>query len=258
MFAYSGRNLPRLSSYTAAVEFFAQAQTWRGDSPDGERKLDGNKRHATIRELSDGSIACRLHNTDVITYHPDNTITVRPWGSRSTDEFFNALTRAIYGLQSSFTAGVIQVGGRFYRAVEKMKINVADRPEMLTKTEPFRFDSINRKRAKAARDLYGYSDFSAYAGMAEKMGMAPVPPRERMPVFTPEARLDALKNREYWPHLLVPQSHKVFGEVVAVSAALTLSDVRQAIYTVHRDVYDKTEEPYLESWHDIERWKRQR
>lgn len=257
MLAYDGRNLPRLSSYNAAVEFFAQAQTWRGDSPDGERKLDGNKRHATIRRLRDGSVACTLHRTDVATYHPDNTITVRPWGSRSTDEFFNALTRAIYGLRSSFTVGVIQVGDRLYRAIDAMAIRLAPL-EMVTQTEPFRFASINRKRAKAARDLYGYSDFSAYAEMAEKMGMAPVPPRERMPVFAPEAKLDALKNREYWPHLLVPQSYRVFGEVVAVSAALTLSDVRQAIYTVHRDVYDKTEEPYLESWHDIERWKRQR
>lgn len=253
MFAYNGGDLPRLSSYNAAVEFFARAKTWRGTD---ERKLDGNKRHTTIRRLYDGSIACKLHNTDVITYHPDNTITVRPWGSRSTDEFFNSLVRGVFGLSSSFTSGVIRVGERFYRAIDTILIRL-DPLEMLTQTEPFRFDNINRKRAKAARDLYNYSDFSAYAGMAEKMGMAPVPPRERMPVFTPEARLDALKNREYWPHLLVPQSHRVFGEVVAVSAALTLFDVRQAIYTVHRDVYDTTEEPFLETWHDINRWKKQ-
>lgn len=256
MFAYQGGDLPRLSTHADALRFYEQAKTWRGETRDtDERKLDGSKRHTTIRKLADGSIACKLHRTDVITYHPDNTITVVPWGSRSTDEFFNALVRNVYGLQSSFTSGVIQVGDRFYRAVDTVLIRL-NPLEMVTQTEPFKFATINRKRAKAARDLYDYSSFSAYANMSEKMGMAPVPPRERMPVHNnPEVLLDALQNREYWPHLLVPAERKAY-QATHVSAALTLTDVRNAIYTVHRDVYDRTEEPFFESWRDIERWKR--
>lgn len=255
MFAYDGRNLPRLSSYNAAVEFFAQAQTWRGDSPDGERKLDGAKRHTTIRKDGDGSIACRMYHTDVITYHPDNTITVVPWGSRSTDEFFNALTRSIYGLSSSFTSGVIRVGERFYRAIDTMLIRL-DPLEMVTKTEPFRFSTINRKRATVARKLYSYDDFAAYARMAEKMGVRAIPSGERYSSLSSGGLLRMLKSREYWPHLLVPAARCLYADV-AVSAALTLSDIRDAVYHEHPDVYDRTEEPYLESWYAIARWKKQ-
>ena len=45
------------------------------------------KQHAQIRELPNGDIACRLHYTNVVTYHKDATLTVRRYDSRSTIEF---------------------------------------------------------------------------------------------------------------------------------------------------------------------------
>ena len=255
MFSYNGGNLPRLSTYAEALRFFEQAKTWRGQTSDtDERKLDGTKRYVTIHKLSDGSIACRLHRTDVITYHPDTTITVRPWRSRSTDEFFNSLMRYTHGLSSHFTRGVIQVGERFYRANNTLKIALQTL-EMVTQTEPYRFARINRARAKAARDLYNYKDFSAYAGMMEKMGVTPPPRAERKYFCTAEDRLACLQNREDWPHLLVA-ANRATWDAVPTEASLTLADVRDAIYAVHRDVYDETEEPYLKSWDEVSRWKR--
>ena len=55
MFGYRGGDLPRLTNYDAALRFYENAKTWRGDPADGERKLDGSKRHITIRKLADGS-----------------------------------------------------------------------------------------------------------------------------------------------------------------------------------------------------------
>lgn len=255
-FNYNGRGLPKLSNYVQARDFFEAAKTWRGDPEGAERKLDGSKRHTGIRRLHDDSIACRLYHTDVITYHPDDTITVRPYESRTTDKFFNQLVSDIWGLQSSFTSGVIQVGGRFYRAIDTLQIDLAaTEMQMLTETEPFKFWTIDRKRAKAARDLYGYGDFSAYANMSEKMHVTVVPRAERQWFHTPEERLTALKDRALWPHLLEGQSGAMYNDVV-IDAARTLVD-RETIYRVHPEVYDTTEKPYLESWAEVERWKRQ-
>lgn len=257
MFSYNGRNLPTLNNYAAALSFYEQAKTWRNDS-DNERKLDGSKRHVAIRKESNGSIACKLHRTDVITYHPDNTITVKPWGSRSTDEFFNGLARGIYGLSSSFTSGVIRVGERFYRAIDTLKIDIGSRPlALLSEPEPFRFATINRKRAKEVRDQYNYNDFAAYVRMAEKMRVSPLPLTERRDVYSPRAKLDTLAVRELWPHLLVPGWQAGIYSGVIISASLTLSTMRDAIYSEHPEVYDRTEEPYLNSWDEVAKWKRQ-
>ena len=254
MFSYNGGDLPRLSNYAAALGFYEQAKTWRGDSSGG-RKLDGSKRHTTIRKDSGGSIACRLHRTDVITYHPDNTITVVPWGSRSTDEFFNSLARATR-MTSYFTSGVIRVGDRYYRAIDKMRLGL-DPLEMLTEPEPFRFATINRKRAKEMCDQYNYNDFAAYVRMAEKMGVTPLPLTEQRNVYSPRAKLDTLAVRELWPHLLVQGWQSSIYRDAAMLASLTLSTMRDAIYSEHPEVYDRTEEPYLNSWDEVAKWKRQ-
>lgn len=44
---------------------------------------------AKVRELDDGSIAFRLYSTDVVTWHPDNTVTADNWGSVTTSTFAN-------------------------------------------------------------------------------------------------------------------------------------------------------------------------
>jgi hypothetical protein len=61
----------------------------RGRSP--ECKPLGKRRntHVTIRKDADESIACRLYNTDVVTYHKDGRIDIRldGWASQSTIAF---------------------------------------------------------------------------------------------------------------------------------------------------------------------------
>ena len=44
-----------------------------------------------IRLLGDGSIACRLYRTDVVTWHPDNSVTVATFPTVTTAAFANAL-----------------------------------------------------------------------------------------------------------------------------------------------------------------------
>ena len=46
-----------------------------------QRKV-GNNTYARI--LEDGTVAIRLHNTDVVSIHPDNTFTLRTGGWQTT------------------------------------------------------------------------------------------------------------------------------------------------------------------------------
>lgn len=81
----STEGIPTLNNYAEAVRHFERVKPWRGKD---ERPI-GNRTHRAkiIHRLLDGSIACRLYSTDVVTYHPDNTISVEFYDSRSTCEF---------------------------------------------------------------------------------------------------------------------------------------------------------------------------
>lgn len=85
-------NLPRIGSYAGAEAYYSSTNFWRGESSGykplvrpGQRKW----RQFGICKNGDGSYDCRLWNTDVITFHPDDRVTFRPWGSISTNDFVN-------------------------------------------------------------------------------------------------------------------------------------------------------------------------
>ena len=86
-----------VNDYQRAFERWQRAPQWRNDekSDFAPRKVEVNssKRKWSIRMLkTDGAIACRYWQTDVVTFHPDNSITLNAWRSMSTDAFANALT----------------------------------------------------------------------------------------------------------------------------------------------------------------------
>ena len=94
-----------VNDYQRAFERWQKAPQWRNDTK-GEferRKIERNssKRKWSIRLLKEnGGIACQYWNTDVVTFNPDGTITLRPWTSKTTDEFANALLPS--GLRANF------------------------------------------------------------------------------------------------------------------------------------------------------------
>lgn len=246
-FSYDGRGLPLLNSYARALEFWETAYRW-SDEP-VERVLDSKrKKFVTIRKLNDNSIACRLHHTDVVTFHPDNSISIMPYQSVSTDEFFNRLG-INGGLDASFNRGMIRVGERVYRAVSRDALRISlDTLEWRTQPEPFVIRTIDRKRAKAARDLY---DYAAFAGWARMLDASQTTPEFRSGWFNPQQILTQLQDRNEWPTLIV-----LGGYGRGVNANATIKHVRDAIYYRHPDVYDKEVKPYLTSWTEVEKWKR--
>lgn len=83
------------SSARAALEDRCTKSRGHRDSayPGGGWVPLGHKRSqvTTIRMARDESIVCRLYNTDVVTWHPDNSVTVVSWPTKTTSAFANAL-----------------------------------------------------------------------------------------------------------------------------------------------------------------------
>lgn len=247
-FSYDGRGLPLLNSYARALEFWKTAYRW-SDEP-VERVLDSKrKKFVTIRKLNDNSIACKLHHTDVVTFHPDNSISIMPYPSVSTDEFFNQLG-INGGLDASFNQGMIRVNDLWYLAVSRDALRISlDTLEWRTQPEPFVIKTIDRKRAKAARDLYEYDAFSKWVKMMAAMGVCP---ERSSGWFDTRQVLSKLQDRDQWSTLCVFDKH----DYTRLNTNLTINRVRDAIYYQHPDVYNKEVKPYLTSWTEVEKWKR--
>jgi hypothetical protein len=171
MFAYDGRELPTLRNYGDAYRCWDNATQWRGETHEWDkRKLDGNKRHVTIRKGNNHQIICRLHNTDVVVYHSDGRIDVDcSWGSRSTDAFiWSLLSGSGVSCNSNDRRPVAWITGgggyHFTGNVASFKRDANDDWQLLNPAPMFTFAS-KPKVTKQLRMQYGYDDFLAWRKM---------------------------------------------------------------------------------------------
>lgn len=70
------------SAYEALAERAKRAKVRGADVLDPNVRTEAGLGHhrstvTSIRLLRDSSVACRLYNTDVVVWHPDNSVSVR-------------------------------------------------------------------------------------------------------------------------------------------------------------------------------------
>lgn len=83
-----------MDTYAAAAQHEAHIKPIRGSNPPLKPLGKRTKKHMNIRkDERTGDILCRLHYTDVVTYHPDDSITLQfgGWNTQSTNEFIGCL-----------------------------------------------------------------------------------------------------------------------------------------------------------------------
>lgn len=54
-----------------------------------------SKKTKFVRRNADGSVAFCLHQTDVVTWHPDDTVTIDNYGTKSTSEFASSFVSGL-------------------------------------------------------------------------------------------------------------------------------------------------------------------
>lgn len=88
------RHAGRVSSYSEAQQVLEKYRHTPKRKLLRERKAYGyhlgmNRNHGVtwVRDESGGSIVFRLYDTDVVTWNPDNSVTVENWGSVTTSDF---------------------------------------------------------------------------------------------------------------------------------------------------------------------------
>jgi len=148
-------HVPSIYAYAQAKQIHDNIVPIRGRDikPLGQRR-DGDTYH--IR-MNGEDVECVLYKTPVVTFHPDDTITVSTnnWNTVSTHQFIWAITGCnCYGSRGKT---VIRIGDKEYVINEIMRIkHVEDSSpkwEVLTKEEQYDW-AIDRQKANIVRAKY--------------------------------------------------------------------------------------------------------
>ena len=183
MYSASFRTLT-VSSYIAALSKWESIKPIRGRKDQNTRPLYRRTNDTTtIRKLDNGSIAFRLHSTDVVTFNVDGTMDLEPYSSVSTCAF----VRAVLGYHNSIHAHwsdrdhnlpnhVTQVEERYYHTptfATLSKDDTTNKWTLLAGNEPFDVVTLDRQLTKEALKDTGYNDFKLWLATQIRLGLDP-------------------------------------------------------------------------------------
>ena len=214
-----------VNDYQRAFERWQKAPQWRNDAKSdfAPRKVEVNssKRKWSIRLLkTDGGIACRYWEMDVVTFNPDNSITLNPWRGMSTDAFANALTPS--GISTHFNDGHGMLvscdwnGDPRYGEDRQRIYDLRGGAVTFEKrddgawwprdpektTDVIEVARVNRKRARAALLKHDLKRFERWAQTAVMMRLGQDVDWDRGSRADDGDMVDALDDRERWIELI--------------------------------------------------------
>lgn len=205
MFAISTAGIPRINSYTDALRYHDRAaqKPWRNggeDYPFPEKRA----RQYGVRKLDDGSVVFRLHSTDVVTWHPDNSVTLKVYTSQSTQAFANCLLP--YGVSTGGGMTRLEIG-RDWRANKMYPIasTVHIAPDHETIDTPLVWEKRKTDR-KVARRVLAETRYAEYREWWTLMTAMTQPNLKFGNYYRPSEMVAMLADQSFWHDLMTAWS----------------------------------------------------
>jgi hypothetical protein len=268
------RQIKNPQTFAGAMQMWQNAKPWRSETGEYDPRPIcweyRRKKHMSIRKGLDGSIIFTLFRIDVVTYHPDESVTIEGYSSQSTNIFarkllpkglsvdFNKYFSIVwiekrelepgddYRRQSGFNRGKIAV--RLIPAKDgEFLWNFA--PE--TPSKPFEVKYL-KSNARAALKARGYFDFRLFAKarMALSQDFSEV---ERVLGKSPQY-LACLAKRSEWSKLLGsgfgPRSSFYSRQLISCRLEGLLERIRYEIYRTDNYI-EVVKIPYVKDWQQM-------
>jgi len=205
-------NLPQIDSYARALVLWNDSKPWRGYGEDDPRPLGNSqtmrrKRHMSVHLKNDRSVAFRLYRTDVVIYHLDRSITINTYGSKSTQDFCDALTPDRVRVRMTGRSAPLVSLATKKGSVGNWRCNRISDSVRVVPTEdgvwqiaptcvtyPFIKPTINKERSKIATRESGLSEFIVWRNAYLAMNPGAESHR-RLYLYQ---RTDLLEKRDLW------------------------------------------------------------
>lgn len=167
--------VPSIFTYAQAKQIYDNSVPIRNRSEADSRRPLGARRDADTYHIrmNGDDVECVLYSTPVITFHPDNTITIRTdnWNTVSTHQFIRTVTKCV--ARSNKNKTVIGIGHKEYVVSDNFKLkhieaeaNKVELWEVLEAEEQFDYQ-INKQKANEVRKRY--KEFTTYLNSSLKL-----------------------------------------------------------------------------------------
>ncbi|MDR3427774.1 hypothetical protein [Silvimonas sp.] len=227
-----------IPTYADAVRHWETMKPWRGYTdeynprPLSNRTNMRRKKHVSIRKMPGDVFACKLFNTDCVTYYPNGDVQVMAggmYGSVSTNQFVNTLLGRHVTAQFAGREPVLWVFSperRGYRADDGCIMLTRDSCGGLTlspdhKIVPFEWPTVNRSWAAVAVKEYHLKEFKDFLTARVHFGR----PDHDDPYYGGQDMLRLLREGP-------PNFEHIYRTAMGVSSSVdaAIQRIRQVIY----------------------------
>lgn len=230
----------RLDNHAEAVKFHNACRVKRGRLETDERPILGKERsNMGVRIAADGSVRFRYHNTDVVTWYPEDSFKIEVWTSRSTCEFANRFLP--YGTSMLREGRILEHGDKYYPLYDSITIHADGRVEQGCETTCFAIRRIDRRKGKAALARTRYAEYRQWHDIMWPM----VQEGRRYHWNVEQDYANCLADEEKWHSLMM-------------SYAGDPETLRKSIYRDAGDVFYDEKVPSLPTdihWSTLGKWR---
>jgi hypothetical protein len=230
-------NFDHIDSYALAVRAWKKGVVLR-KNPEGPRGLVNKRKRMTVEMTAAEDVILRLFEHPVVTWHRDGSVTISGFNSISTTVFTTHCTPDEMSAHLRGGRFAIYIknkgsGWRIYQVGNTITFRERDGTwEADEITTPWKIRTINRERAKQAREESGYNDFRAWLIIYVQLAEAP---RNRNHI---RDKLALLSDRSKWRELArcYPEAWR--------DVEYALESLRETIYN-QRGCLDDKSVPFL-------------
>jgi hypothetical protein len=229
-----------INSHAEAVAFYESCKIKRGHDHGDERPIAGKEgsKQMDVR-IHQGAVKFRYHETDVVTWLPNDSFVVKTYTSNSTCEFAGRFLP--YRTYLTKTGSVLAHGDKYYPVIDSIVV-AADGVVAHKYDAVFYIERIDRAKAKEA---LAKTSYAAYRDWHKVMWPMVRGNRTSGIYYNDHAILDMLDDESLWHDLMTSRS------------ASTPDQIRELIYRssdVHHPEYADTL-PRDVHWSTLNRWK---
>lgn len=234
-----------ISDYNHAAEFFNKCKAKRSSTHLDERPILGKEtsKQMGVRMTAGGVVKFRYHSLDVVSWNPDNSVTLRSFPSSSTCVFANCFVPCETHITKEFS---VMKHGHFYYPIHSEITIGPDREVHQPEINPaiFRKKRVNQKIAKGILATTRYDEYRKWYNL-----MKPIleyQERNQSSFWYADhtsTYLDFLEDEDDWHDLMV--EHNVSPNIL-----------RDLIYRRHKDevfYYEEEDRIPFENCYDFPR-----
>jgi hypothetical protein len=243
-----------IGRYAEAIQAHGKIKPIRGRSDTNTRPLARRSNdNLTIRVDDNGDVVVKFYHTEIITYHPDDSITLIPYASSMTNRVVWSILGPHVNTMWSDRAypapdNITEVGGRYYHTPNSATIQRydSDTYQLVGGAKPFEVPKLDRKAGRQAlRDVNFYT-FQTWLDTLVRLGHDPRSEFWRYQPFdySPGTAYKYLMaGEDGWREIVGRMSRA--GDLDREYASL-----RKAVYHYYH-CYETHDVPYFESYNDV-------